>query len=88
MTPARFAAIWADRGPQNTVRLTPEEDAQVTAHWRTLDGATCWMDAFHALWRLTDPEGHRARFARTFYESAESMAAEDDDKDDDKDGAL
>ena len=73
---ARFAEIWDTRGPQASLKVTDEERRSVNVYWT--DGDTSWMDAFHAMWRKVDPEGHRARFARTFYSSAETMRADDE----------
>ncbi len=77
ITAERFEAIWAARGPQNEVRVSEDEDAQIRDHWRTLGGDTSWSDAFHALWRTAYPEAHGARFGGTHYATAESMRAED-----------
>lgn len=79
---ARFAAIWNQRGAGGSVDhlLLLHEARAVREEWDALPGDTCWQDAFHALWRRTDPAGHAERFKGSFYETADSMRAEDDDE--------
>ncbi len=73
----RFLALWADRSATNEVRVDDAEDRIVRARWQKMGGDSNWTDAFHALWRETDPSGHAAVFAGTFYATAEMMRAED-----------
>ena len=81
MIAARFREIWSRRkyGDIPKDAMTPEEVQLVNKRWATMAGDTCWMDAFHAEWRATDPAGHAAQFNRTFYESAATMRADDDE---------
>lgn len=81
MKPGRFEALWIDgSGASLRDRMTREELADVFKEWDTLGGDSNWMDAFHTLWRKTDPDGHRARFRGTFYETAATMRADDDEE--------
>lgn len=78
MTPARFAEIWSLRGLQQRITLTATEKLEVNKHWDGLSGSTSFMDAFHDLWRKTDPAGHKVLFEGKHYESAETMADDDE----------
>lgn len=76
LTAERLHEIWKKRGIQGDIpkdAMTHEERQEVNALWSTMDGTSCWSDAFHKLWRELDPEGHKAMFRSTFYESEQSM---------------
>ena len=78
----RFAEIWANRGMQNDVSkaMTDAEREYIRQRWITsMPSDTCWDDAFHAEWRRVDLAGHAKHFKGTFYESAETMRADDED---------
>lgn len=36
--------------------LTEAENAEVLAEWETMPGYTCWMQAFHKLWRKAEEQ--------------------------------
>ncbi len=80
MTGARLAEVWLIPGDKRRRALTDAEQLEVMREWDSLDGGSCWEDAFHSLWRKMDPAAHAVRFVGTFYATAESMRDEDVDE--------
>jgi hypothetical protein len=82
ITSKRLREIWDSRTygdiPKDT--MTKDEINVINRRWAQMPGSNCWMDAFHDVWRTVDPFGHHVLFGGTFYESLETMAADDKDE--------
>ncbi len=77
--PERFAEIFAT-GDKSRKMMSSEEQVEILHVWDKCPGDTSWAFAFHKRWREVDPVGHLARFRGTFYETEQSMLADDDDE--------